>query len=104
VAETKAILIVARDTDHLPPWPDSFIIAGAIDYGISDVIGADEFEAEVQKIKDSMEPLPNFYDWQQIIISIPDDELAKLFPPKDAEITPTVEGLRSRGLHEGSRG
>jgi hypothetical protein len=93
VAETKAILIVARDTDHAPDWPDGFMIAGAIDYGISDVIDQGEFDEMVAKIKSSFEPEPNFYDWQQIIISIPDDEFAKLFPPKDVEITPTVEGL-----------
>lgn len=89
----KAILVVARDTDHLPEWPDSYMIAGAIDYGIADVIGQDEFDEEVRKIKAAFEPEPNFYDWQNIVVSVDEAELAKLFPPKEPEITATVVGV-----------
>lgn len=88
MAETTKMTLIIAQTDG---EGSGFLIAGAIDYGISDVIGMDEYNEMVDKMKRNYDPDLVFYDWREIIVSLPDSELAQYF--ETPEMTATVEGL-----------
>jgi len=85
----KMLLVVGRDPDDVAAGIDGVIIAGAIDYGIYEIIDADEAEKWIKKLKDSVTMDGMSVEWREVTVNIDEKILQSLFDTP--EITAEVE-------------